>query len=110
MKIFIVSSAEKAIDFRKYGGTELVVGDLAVALSGFDEVEEVAVACCKGSRLPQNPKLRIIETVEESSDVHHDWIAKEERAYDIDEKYFNGYDVIIDNTGCEGLPRIPRDM
>ncbi len=98
MKILIVSSAEKAIDFRKYGGTELVVGDLAVALSGFDEVEEVAVACCKGSKLPQNPKLRIIETVEESSDVHHDWVAKEERAYSIAEKHFKDYEVIIDNT------------
>ena len=98
MKIFIISSAEKAIDFKEYGGTEHVVGNLAVALSGFDEVEAVAVACCKGSRLPQNPKLRIIETVEESSDVHHDWVAKEEVAYSINEKYFKDYDVIIDNT------------
>ena len=64
MKIFIISSAEKAIDFKKYGGTELVVGDLATALCEFDEVEEVAVACCKGSIFPKNlPKLRVIETV-----------------------------------------------
>ena len=100
MKIFIISSAEKAIDFRKYGGTELVVGDLAIELSKFDEVEEVAVACCKGSILPANlPKLRVIETVEESSEVYHDWFAKEESAYRIYEKYLKDYDIILDNIG-----------
>ena len=100
MKIFIISSAEKAIDFRKYGGTELVVGDLATELCKFDEVEEVAVACCKGSILPENlPKLRVIETVEESHDVYHDWFAKEEQAYQIYEKYLKDYDIIVDNIG-----------
>ncbi len=100
MKIFIISSAEKAIDFRKYGGTELVVGDLATELCKFDEVEEVAVACCKGSILPENlPKLRVIETVEESQDVYHDWFAKEEQAYQVYEKYLKDYDVIVDNIG-----------
>jgi len=100
MKIFIISSAEKAIDFRKYGGTELVVGDLAIELSKSDEVEEVAVACCKGSILPANlPKLRVIETVEESQDVYHDWFAKEESAYRIYEKYLKDYDIILDNIG-----------
>ena len=102
MKIFIISTAEKAIDFRKYGGTELVVGDLATALSGFDEVEEVAVACCKGSIFPENtPKLKVIETVEESTDVYHDWFAKEERAYRVYEKYLKDYDIIVDNTGSD---------
>jgi len=100
MKIFIISSAEKAIDFRKYGGTELVVGDLATELCKFDEVEEVAVACCKGSIVPENlPKLRVIETVEESQDVYHDWFSKEERAYQVYEKYLKDYDIIIDNIG-----------
>ena len=100
MKIFIISSAEKAIDFRKYGGTELVVGDLAMELCKFDEVEEVAVACCKGSILPENlPKLRVIETVEESQDVYHDWFAKEEGAYRVYEKYLKDYDIIVDNIG-----------
>lgn len=102
MKIFIISSAEKTIDFRKYGGTELVVGDLATALCEFDEVEEVAVACCKGSIFPANiPKLRVIETVEESRDVHHDWFAKEEKAYRVYEKYLEDYDIIVDNTGSD---------
>ena len=102
MKIFIISSAEKAIDFRKYGGTELVVGDLATALSTFDEVEEVAVACCKGSIFPENlPKLRVIETVEESTEVYHDWFLKEERAYKIYEKYLKDYDIIVDNIGSD---------
>ena len=102
MKIFIISSAEKAIDFRKYGGTELVVGGLATALCEFDEVEEVAVACCKGSIFPENlPKLRVIETVEESTEVYHDWFAKEARAYRIYEKYLKDYDIILDNIGSD---------
>jgi len=100
MKIFIISPAEKAIDFRKYGGTELVVGDLATELCKFDEVAEVAVACCKGSIFPANlPKLRVIETVEESQDMCHDWFAKEERAYRVYEKYLKDYDIILDNIG-----------
>jgi len=100
MKILIISSAEKAIDFRKYGGTELVVGDLATDLCKFDEVEEVAVACCKGSIFPEKPKkLKVIETVEESQDVYHDWFAKEEQAYRVYEKYLKDYDIIVDNIG-----------
>ncbi|MEA3280985.1 MAG: glycosyltransferase [Euryarchaeota archaeon] len=87
------------IDFRKYGGTELVVGDLATSLAKFDEIEEVAVACCKGSVFPENlPKLKVIETLEESEDMHHDWVAREAEAYRIYEKYLDDYEVIIDNT------------
>jgi len=99
MNIFIVSSAEKTVNFRKYGGTELVVGDLATSLSKFDEVEEVAVACCKGSVFPENlPKLKVIETVEESQDMHHNWLLKEENAYQVYERYLGDYDIIVDNT------------
>jgi glycosyltransferase involved in cell wall biosynthesis len=99
MNIFIISSAEKTVDFRKYGGTELVVGDLATSLSKFDEVEEVAVACCKGSIFPENlPKLKVIETLEESEDMHHDWVAREADAYQIYERYLGDYDIIVDNT------------
>ena len=99
MKIFIISTAEKAIDFRKYGGTELVVGDLAISLCEFDEVEAVAVACCKNSIFPENtPKLKVIETVEESADANHNWFTKEERAYRVYEKYLKDYDIIVDNT------------
>ncbi|VUT23857.1 MAG: Trehalose synthase [Candidatus Methanolliviera sp. GoM_oil] len=101
MKVFITSSAEKPINFSLYGGTEDAVGNLATAITKFDKVEEVSVSCCKGSILPKNPKIRIIETVYPSKDPYHDWFAKEKEAYRIFEPYLKDYGIICDNLGSQ---------
>lgn len=105
-RIIIVSTAEREVDPRVYGGVELVVYNLADAmlkLKDIYNIEEIAVACCKRSRLPKG--VTYIPTVVPKEDPNHDWIKEEEEAYNIYEPYLKDFNYIIDESWF-GFPYI----
>ena len=105
IRIIIVSTAERELDFNVYGG-EVVGFYLAEQLNKLKDeygIEEVAVACCRRSRLPKG--VTYIPTVEPKEDPHHDWIREEEEAYNIYEPYLKDFEYIIDMSWF-GFPYI----
>jgi len=106
VKVILISTAERELNPRVYGGAEVIVYYLAKTFAEKKDeygIDEVAVACCKKSDIPKG--VSYIPTVDPKEDTFHNWIHEDEKAYEIYEPYLKDFDVIVDHS-WGGFPYI----
>jgi len=90
LKIGLISTQFFGVPPKGYSGLEMIVWDLACALSQLGH--EVTLFAPKGSTAP--PGGRLIETGEAYSTVQVDWLNLERKAYEIYKNHLEGLDII----------------
>lgn len=93
LKIALISTPFLNTKPERYGGLEMVVGDLAEALAIMGH--DVTVFATQGSKLKG---CKVVETIPAANTVDVDWRVTEEKHYQFYKDKLQDFDIIEDNT------------
>lgn len=93
MRIALISTPFLKTKPDRYGGLEMVVGDLAESLARMGH--DVTVYAAQGSKLQG---CNVVETIPAANTTGVDWYETEKQHYEFYKDKLHGYDIVEDNT------------